>query len=80
MIFLEKKYEEADLSLDVIIVITDEDGGLTGISTSVLNWNSMWEQNYSTLNITSTPKDAGTYQAAIYFNNMLVSEFKFAVS
>lgn len=80
LIFLEKKYEEADLSLDVIIVITDEDGGLTGISTSVLNWNSMWEQNYSTLNITSTPKDAGTYQAAIYFNNMLVNEFKFAVS
>ncbi len=80
LIFLGKKFEEADLTFDVIIVITDEDGGLTGISTDVLNWNSMWEQNYCTLNMTSTPKDAGTYQAAIYFNNMLLDNFKFAVS
>lgn len=80
LVFLEQRFKESEESIEVLIVITDEDGGLSAISSSTLAWNSMWNQNYCTLNIPSTPKDIGCYVATVYFNNMLVDEFDFAIS
>lgn len=80
LIFLDAKFEASEETIEAVIVITDEDGGLYGVSSASLVWKNMWNQNYCALNVPSTPKEAGCYTATLYFNNMLLDEFEFAIS
>lgn len=80
VIFLNTKYEEADHDVDVTMVIKSEENDLVDISASTVSWNSIWKQNYYTLNIPSTPTEPGCYQFSLYWNNMLLFETDFSVS
>ncbi len=80
VIFLKTKYEEANNDVDVTMVIKSEENDLVDISASTVSWNSIWNQNYYTLNIPSTPTEPGCYQLSLYWNNMLLFETDFSVS
>ena len=80
VIFLKTKYEESNNDLDVTMVIQSEENDLVDISASTVSWNSIWNQNYYTLNIPSTPTEPGCYQFSLYWNNMLLFETDFSVS
>ena len=80
VIFLNTKYEDSDTDLDITMVIKSEENDLVDISASTVSWNSIWNQNYYTLNMPSTPTEAGCYQLTLYWNNMLVYETDFSIS
>jgi hypothetical protein len=77
---LKDEFQDAPENLNIIVAVTDEDGGLYSISSHATSWGTMWNQNYYSLNITDTPKDIGCYTASVYINNMYLTEFDFAVS
>lgn len=80
VIFLKSKLEQAEDSLDITIVVTDEEGGLNSINASTVSWNNIWNQNYFTLNLPATPSDPGCYYVTLYFNNMVLFETDFSVA
>lgn len=80
LFYLKDQFQDAPETLNIIVAVTDEDGGLYSISSHATSWGTMWNQNYYSLNITDTPKDIGCYTAAVYINNMYLTEFDFAVS
>lgn len=80
LFFLKDEFEEADQILNIMITVTDENGSLVSISAQTDTWNSMWNQNYYSLNLGETPRKIGCYTATIYINNMYLAEFDFAIS
>ena len=80
IIFLSKKLEKDEIPLDVTIVITDENNGLESIRATTISWNSMWKQNYCTMNLPAIPEEPGCYNVMLYINNMILFETDFYVS
>lgn len=80
LFFLKDTFQEADQIINIAVVVQDEDGGLVTISSESETWNTMWNQNYYSLNIPETPQKIGYYVATIYINNMYVAEFDFVIS
>lgn len=80
LFFLKDEFEEADQILNIVITVTDESGNLVSISSQTDTWNSMWNQNYYSLNLGETPRKIGCYTATIYINNMYLAEYDFAIS
>ena len=80
LFYLRKEYKEVQQALNITLAVTDEDGGLVSISTTEVFWDTMWNQNYFALNMTETPREVGCYQAAIYINNALITDFTFSIS
>lgn len=80
VLFLKTRYEESQDDLDITMVITNEENDLVDISASTVSWDSIWDQNYCTLNLPSTPTEPGVYNVILYFNNMILFEAYFSVS
>lgn len=78
LIFLKEAFEEADHILNIMVTVEDENGGLVAISSQSETWNTMWNQNYYSLNV-DTPNAIGCYKVTIYINNMYVAEYDLAI-
>lgn len=80
IIFLKSKFKNSDDLMDITLVVTDEAHSLESISAYSLSWNDMWNQNYYTVNLPSTPAEPGFYFATVYINNMVLFDTEFTVS
>jgi len=80
VVFLKSKFEKAEETADINIVITDEQNSLQNIVAYSASWNDIWNQNYCTLDLPVLPTEPGCYYATLYLNNMVLFETDFTIS
>lgn len=80
--FLVRLTTQYGTSTDIIkalYVIRDAEDNIVSADVTSSTWAQMWNQGYCSLNLPSTPMDAGAYTAEIYFNGMLAAQVDFTV-
>ena len=71
---------EGDASLTTLFIIRDSEGNLVDVSAGkTLNWATMWDRNYTELDMPVMPSTAGQYTVNIYFGQAYVTSVDFAV-
>ncbi len=79
VLFLDGKYASADQEISLAFVVRDSSDQLISIDSTLLNWNSMWEDKHCYLNIPKLPDAVGKYSVYVYFNGSIIANAPFTV-
>ena len=72
---------EGNASLTTLFIIRDSEGNLVNVSAGkTLNWATMWDRNYTELDMPVMPSTPGQYTVNIYFGQAYVISVDFTVT
>ncbi len=79
-IFLNKKYDISDDSIESLVVIRDSSGNVVNTLTVERTWTEMWYRGFSKLDLPALPSLPGEYTAEVYYNGTHVATKRFTIA
>ncbi len=81
MIYLNRVYKSSEDQIPTLFIIKNSEGVPVSIAEGrTRTWNSMWDENYTELDMPVTPTNPGEYTVDIYFAGALVTSIAFTVT
>ena len=81
VVHVDGELQDGQTQLSTLFLIRAADGTLVHATTSkTLDWATMWDKNYTELDMPLMPETAGDYTVEIYFNQSYVSTIAFTIT
>lgn len=81
MIYLNRVYESSNEEVPTLFIIKNSEGVPVSIAEGRSRaWNTMWDENYTELDMPVTPTNPGEYTVDIYFAGQFVTSISFTVT
>ena len=61
-------------SLQVMMLLQDSEGNIIAISQQSFVWNTMWFDQFATMDLPALPDAPGSYRISVYWNGMLAAQ------